>query len=292
MILVVLAAWTPWGKLAGLLPSGRIPPASPPVQEITSDLDLSFERVEGSASNIFRYVMDIRGGSLAVQVDDLQGNRHVRREKKVMPELIRDLARSLQATGIFDLREEYSGLAPGIHESSDLSITIGLTTRRIRVLNHIEPDEFAAARAMIEEFGKNELGLAALAIDPATLLEKAKASLLQAKKMWDEREVRDANLFNAIRAYRECEWYLETIEPKPDFYGVAVGAKTDCERELQRRYEDVWFVAERAVKLRDWKEADRQLKVICEMIPDRSDKRNQEAARKLVDVERHLTTEK
>ena len=110
--------------------------------------------------------------------------------------------------------------------------------------------------------------------------------------MWDEREVRDENMFNSIRAYKECEWYLETIEPKPDFYAVAVSAKTDCERELQRRYDDLWFVAERAVKLRDWKVADRQLKVICDMIPDRSDKRNQEAVKKLVDVQRHLETEK
>ena len=291
MILVVVAAWIPWTKLAGLLSAGQKPlPAAP--QEIPSDLDLSFERVEGSTSNIFRYLLDVRNGSLAVQVDDLQGNRHVRREKKVMPELIRDLARSLQATGVFDLREEYSGLAPGIYESSDLSITMGLNTRRVKVLNHTEPEEFASARSMIEEFGKNELGLAALAVDPATLVEKAKASLLQAKKMWDEREVRDENMFNAIRAYKECEWYLETIEPKPDFYAEAVSAKTDCERELQRRYDDLWFVAERAVKLREWKEADRQLKVICDMIPDRSDKRNQEAGKKLVDVERHLTTEK
>ena len=292
MALVVLAVLTPWGKLADKLPGGQKSQPTPPPQEITSDLDISFERVEGSASNIFRYLLDVREGSLVVQVDDLQGNRHVRREKKVLPELIRDLARSLQSSGVLELREDYSGLAPGIYESSDLSITLGLNTRRVKVVNHTEPEEFAAARAMIEEFGKNELGLAALAIDPATLAEKAKASLLQAKKMWDEREVRDENLFNAIRAYKECEWYLETLEPKPNFYGEAVSSRADCERELQRRYDDLWFVAERAVKLRDWKEADRQLKVICEMIPDRSDKRNVEASKKLVDVERHLTTEK
>ncbi|MEI8121973.1 MAG: FHA domain-containing protein [bacterium] len=292
MILMVVAVWTPWGKLGGVLSWDKKPLPQPPQEAVVTDLELSFERVEGSVSNIFRYLLDVRDGSLAVQVDDLQGNRHVRREKKVLPELIRDLARSLQATGVVSLREDYSGLAPGIYESSDLSITMGLNTRRIKVLNHIEPEEFAAARSMIEEFGKNELGLAALAIDPATLVAKAKDSLLQAKKMWDEREVRDENMFNSIRAYKECEWYLETIEPKPDFYAVAVSAKTDCERELQRRYDDLWFVAERAVKLRDWKVADRQLKVICDMIPDRSDKRNQEAVKKLVDVQRHLETEK
>jgi hypothetical protein len=236
--------------------------------------------------------LDLRKGSLAVQVDDLQSNRHVRREKKVDSGLIADLARSLQATRIFDLREDYSGLAPGIYEASDLSVTIGLNTRRIKVVNHVEPDEFAAARGMIEEFGKNELGLAALAIDPATLIEVARTSLLQAKKLREEREVREDNLFNAIRAFKECELYLETIEPKPVFYGEALNGRSDCERDLQRRYDDLRFVAERAVKLRDWAEADRQLKIICEMIPDRSDERNKTAGKTLVDVQRHLTTDK
>lgn len=291
MLVVVLLAWMPWGRLGGLANWGR-KPAPPPPAEVVTELDLTLEHVEGSVSNIFRYLLDIRGGSLAVQVDDLQGNRHVRREKKVAPELLRDLARSLQSSGVLELRDDYSGLAPGVYESFDLAMTVGLATRRIKVVNHVEPDEFAAARTMIEEFGKNELGLAALAIDPATLLEKARGALLQAKKLREEREVREENLFNAIRAFKECDLYLETIEPKPDFYGEALSGRTDCERDLQRRYEDLRFVSERAVKLRDWKEADRQLKIICEMIPDRSDERNQTASKTLVDVQRHLSTGK
>jgi hypothetical protein len=291
MALVVALAWMPWGKLGALITGSD--KALPPVPvEVVPDLELTFEHVEGGVSNIFRYQLDLRKGSLAVQVDDLQSDRHVRREKKVDSGLIADLARSLQATRIFDLREDYSGLAPGIYEASDLSVTIGLNTRRIKVVNHVEPDEFAAARGMIEEFGKNELGLAALAIDPATLIEVARTSLLQAKKLREEREVREDNLFNAIRAFKECELYLETIEPKPVFYGEALNGRSDCERDLQRRYDDLRFVAERAVKLRDWAEADRQLKIICEMIPDRSDERNKTAGKTLVDVQRHLTTDK
>ena len=64
-----------------------------------------------------------------------------------------------------------------------------------------------------------------------------------------------------------CELYLETIDPKPDFYGEALSRKADAERELQKRYDDVWFMAERAVKLRDWKEAARNLRIISDIIP-------------------------
>lgn len=255
-------------------------------------LELMFERVEGTASNIFRYSLELQHDLLRVQVDDLQTDRHVRRDKKVTPELQRELARSIEGTGILDLQEEYSGLDPARYHYSDLSVTIGALTRRVKVLNQAEPDPFATARGIIEEFGKNELGLAALSVDPATLIEKARDALLQGKKMWDEREVRNENLYNAIRAYKECEWYLETIQPKPDFAAEAASARDDCIKELQRRYEDLWFLAERSVKLREWKEAERQLKVICEMIPDRSDDRHRNASKSLVDVERRLSTEK
>lgn len=291
MLVAVVVVWLPKGPLAGWFRPAP-PPVVPGPAEVLPDLELSFEHVDGTVSNIFRYLLDIRGGSLVVQVDDLLNNRHVRKEKKVAGDLVRDLARSLQSSGVFDLREEYSGLAPGIVESYDLVVVVGNQAHHTRILNHVQPDEFAAARNMIEVFGKNELGLAALAVDPATLVESARAALLQARKLREEQEVREDNLFRAIRAYKDVELYMETIEPKPDFYGEALSGRSDCERNLQKRYDDLWFVAERAVKLRDWKEADRQLKVVCEMIPDRSDERNQLASRTLLDVQRHLTTDK
>lgn len=274
-----------------LLDKPHTPPPAQPRANLPL-LEIVFERVEGSSSNIFRYSLELKDSMLRVQVDDLLSDRHIRRDKKVTPELQQELVRSIEGTGVLDLREDYCGLAPGLHQLSELSVIIGAVTHRVRVLNQDEPEIFANVRAMIEEFGKNELGLAALAVDPATLLAKARDALLQGKKMWDEREVRNENLYNAIRAYKECEWYLETIQPKPGFYAEATAAKNVCIRELQRRYEDLWFLAERSVKLREWKEADRQLKVICEMIPDRSDDRNRNAGRSLLDVERHLTTEK
>ena len=289
MLLLVLFIWLQKPFMA-LFEKPRPVAVQPPVD--LPVLELMFERVEGSVSNIFRYSMELKRDVLRVEVDDLQSDRHVRRDKKVAPELLQNLARSIEATGVLDLREENSGLAPGLYNLSDLSVTLGAVTRRIKVFNQAEPEIFATTRAMIEEFGKNELGLAALAVDPATLVEKAQTALLQGKKMWDEREVRNENLYNAIQAYKECEWYLETIQPKPAFNAEAVSARAECIRELQRRFDDLWFLAERSVKLREWKEAERQLKVICEMIPDRSDDRNRNASKNLVDVERHLATEK
>jgi len=289
MLILVLIVWFQKPVMA-LFEKPRPVPVQPPAN--LPVLDFTFERIEGSSSNIFRYSLSLKKELLSVQVDDLQNDRHVRREVKVAKEILMDLAHSIELTGVLDLKEDYSGIDPSVYNLSDLSVTIGVFTRRIRVLNQVEPEIFATARSMIEEFGKNELGLAALAVEPATLVEKARSALLQGKKMWDEREVRNENLYNAIRAYKECEWYLETIQPKPSFYSEAINARTDCIRELQRRYEDLLFLAERSVKLGEWKDAERQLKAICEMIPDRSDDRNSNASSKLLEVERHTALDK
>ena len=292
MCLAAIAAFVPWKPLANKMRELLSPPPPPPQEVVLPSLELSFERVEGTASNVFRYFLQVQNNVLVVQVDDLVSERHVRREKRLQKDQTDDLGRAIEAAGFFDLLNDYSGMAPAVYEVSDISVTLGRKAHRSRVLNHVEPDSFANVRSRIEEFGKNELGLAALAIEPEQLVAKARDSFLLGQKLYDEREVNFGNLGAAIRAYKEVEWYLETIEPKPDFNADASNRRRDCERELQKRYDDYWFIAERSVKLRDWQEAARNLRIVCELIPDRSDERYQNAYKKLVDIERRLSTEK
>lgn len=263
-------------KIAAAVPAAALP-----------DLQLQYEKITATPSNIFRYYMDI-GDTLIIQVDDLQNNRQVRREKKVDPSVLATLAKSIESSGFFELLDDYQGVIPSVHDVLDISVTLQRRTHRTRIVNRIEPDVFRAVRETLEEFGRNEVGLAALALEPERLIEMARNAVDVAHKLYDEKEIRYGNLAQAIRSCREAEVYLETIEPKPDFYAEAVGLKADCERELQKRFDDLNFLAERAIKLRDWKEAAKQLNVICELIPDRSDSRNQSAFKKLVDVDRHM----
>ena len=58
--------------------------------------------------------------------------------------------------------------------------------------------------------------------------------------------------------------------------------------ELERRYRDQRFEADRAVNMGDWERARTELRVLCELIPDNGDPRHAEAAAKLVDVENRL----
>jgi hypothetical protein len=91
-----------------------------------------------------------------------------------------------------------------------------------------------------------------VALPPEKLIELARDATLLGQKLFAEREVRYENLARTIRAFEEAQWYLESIEPKPDFYALAVSGLEESRRQLQQRVEDARFQADRAIKLRDW----------------------------------------
>lgn len=266
-------------------------PATQPVslQPAAPDdrLELAYDKEEADTNNVFRYALVLRDDSLSIRIDDLRSGRHVTREKKLAREAIAPLARDIRQAGFFDLLDEYVGVMPDVWALRDLTLTIGPRTKRVRVLNRLEPEGFRAAREKIEEFARNELGLAALALPPERLVELARDAHLQGRKYMDEREVRYDNLSRSITAFTECIWYLETIEPKPPFYPDAVAGQEEARQALQSRYDDLMFRADRAINLRDWSGAAEQLRVIIEMIPDRSDDRHQTARKKLLHAERY-----
>lgn len=251
-------------------------------------LELQYEKIDADQENIFRYALTLKDGLLTVRVDNLQENRKISREARPDPKVLSQLAEQLARTGFMALEAEYVGLQPNVWDAAELSVTLDRKTHQTRVINRVEPDAFKTAREYVEEFGKAEVGLWALALTPEKLKELAAEAWLQGQKMFDQREVRYENLALAIKAITETEALLETVEPKPDYYAEALSARDECKRLLQTRYEDYLFRADRAIKLRDWPDANNNLQVIIQMIPDRTDERYKTAYKKLVAVQRNL----
>jgi hypothetical protein len=204
-VLMAIVSGGIWLRKLGRAPGeGRPVPAVPPTPgavepEPLPPLELRYEKVFATSSNIFRYSLEL-GNRITVQIDDLNNKRHVRREKQADPDLASQLASAIQAAGFFDLLDEYQGLSPNAYELLDLSVTVDRRTRRTRVINHTEPETFRSVRELIEEFAKNTLGLAALALEPAQLIEMARESALLGRKLYDEKEIRHGNLFLALRS--------------------------------------------------------------------------------------------
>ena len=105
---------------------------------------------------------------------------------------------------------------------------------------------------------------------------------------WGEREVEYGNLSAALHAYKEAVFYLDTVNPKPDGYPGLKEKLEQTEAELSKRYNDQRFLANKAMNLADWETAQAELKILCEMVPDKDDPRHAEANAKLVDVENRM----
>ena len=267
-------------------------PLKPQIIEQAKPLLLYYEKVEATAENIFRYELTLSpSGVLAVKIDDLSGkDRHVRKEKTVDPEVLSELARDIESSGFFSLEKTYTGFAahPNTLNEWTLTVAVGKRAHTCRVTNRLEPDSFRALREKLETFSKNELGIWAIQFSADKLTSLAREALAVARKKYDEREVRYGNLFEAIRSYREAVFYLDTVNPKPGFYAEIIDGFETSENDLAKRYEEQRFRADRAINLSDWTAAAQELKILCELIPDRADPRHKEATRKLIDVESRL----
>ena len=230
---------------------------SPKPQALEQDKSplIYYEKVEASTDTVFRYEMTVSpGGVLAVKIDDLSGkNRHVRKEKPVDAAQLGELAHDIEASGFFALEKAYTGFAakPNTLNEWTLTCVIGKKAHTCRVTNRQEPDSFRALREKLETFSKNELGIWAIQFSADKLTGLSRNALAVARKKFEERDVKYGNVFEAIRAYQEAIFYLDTVNPKPEFYTEIIDGFEAAQEELEKRHKDQSFRADRALNLSD-----------------------------------------
>ena len=254
--------------------------------------EVSYEKVEADLEGIFRYAMTVSPeGLIKVTLDDTRENRHPTIPAKQLDDRaqaeLNDIL-SLKALREFD--REYVGNEPDPPALTSWRLKVVYTTaaRSVRIVNTQEPEAFRAIREKLEAFSKNELGIHAIQYPRAKLVSLAEESIALGKSKWEDREVQHGNLFGAVSAFKEAIFYLETVDPKPDCIQDARRGLEEAQKELDRRYGDQRFLADRAINLGQWETAQRELAVLLEMVPDRGDSRNREASAKLIDVEKRM----
>lgn len=254
--------------------------------------EVSYEKVRADSNGIFRFALSaVAGGRLSVKIDDTTNNRHAEpKAKELTEDGLEELGRILEYRAVSALDPEYSGLGRDASELESYVLKVVYTTgiKKIAVINTQEPDEFAVIRGKLEAFSKSELGVWAIAYSRDRLIELAEEAVRLGDTKWDDRDVNHGNLAAAIVAYREAEFYLETVEPKPECAIKAKDGLTRATTELDKRYTDQRFLADRALNLAQWETARDELKILLEMVPDRKDARNRDASQKLVSAENNL----
>lgn len=258
---------------------------------------LYYENIEADGSHIFRYQMTIGpDGVLRVVSDDVPGeNRHVDKSTKLSQENIARVNAIFKTAGWAELDSVYSGVA--VSEANEMK------SRRIRVVrannvkdvlveNTPEPNAFAVVREALETFSRNELGIWAIQYSREKLVSLSLASAETGDAKWEDRGVEYGNLGAAIKAYKESLFYLETVDPKPPHFAQVKAKLENAETELDKHYREQRFLANKAINLGDWADAHKQLRILCDLIPDKDDPRHKEANAKLVEIDARLRAAK
>jgi pSer/pThr/pTyr-binding forkhead associated (FHA) protein len=294
-LLVLAVAGVAWKVLqkSGARKPRLAPPragdARAPVGLADDFFRLRYEKVQASADNVFRYEMRIENDSIAIAVDDLKQSRKLRRNKAIEPKQAGDIRDAIVDQQVFSLPPRIEGKSAGIHDSWRLSVVMRGEARTIEVFNRIPPENLKRLCTMLERFGEAELGMVALSMSGDELKKRANEAFLRARKLYDERFVNAENLYNSIKAYTETIWYLDSIEPKPAIFADAIHDKQVAMDDLDQQVKDHEFRAARSIQLQEWRKARDELAAILQKLPDPTDRRNQEARIRLLDVEKRLT---
>lgn len=255
-------------------------------------LALSFEKVEADKEGVYRYALSMdHAGVMTVEIDDVpRENRHVRKSSQLPSNAVERLNAILSAPELYKLSPEYAGvpLVAGTLKSFSLAVVRGDKVFSTSIENTPEPEEFRAVREQLETFSKNELGIWAIQFSAEKLVEMSAEKRREGDAKWEERDVQYGNIAAALAAYSEAVFYLDTVNPKPETYGALVNRQREVQAELDRRYRDQRFRADRAINLADWRTAEQELRILCQMVPDARDPRHAEAAGKLLDVEKRM----
>ena len=261
-------------------------------EEVPVVNEVVYEKVEADMNGIFRYELSLApGGVLSVAVDDIPKNeRRFAKQQQLGEGARKTLNEILAFEGLRKLDREYVGPEPDPPAlvSFSLKVVYSSHVRSVQVVNTQEPEAFRSIREKLEAFSKNELGVWAIQYSRDKLVSLAEESIAVGRSKWEERDVNHGNLFGSIAAFKEALFYLETVFPKPECAAVAKSGLDAALAEMDKRYRDQRFLADRAIKLEDWETARRELSVLIEMIPDRNDDRNREAASRIIDVECRL----
>ena len=250
----------------------------------------TYECVRGDADNIFRYALELtRDGKASIEVDDCR-SRHISQRAQLSAEDMENLSRRLAGSrGFFKINNDRVGNIPGEYELYDVALALDGDFNHVRVLNREMPEDLRKTIAILEDFALEALEVSfTLMQDDASLIRYAQDAFRLGEQSFEERESAYSKLPKAIRHFNEAINYLETMEPKPDPYGKAMRLLEKARAEQDQRYKDYMFNVDRAMRLGDWAEAKKQLRVLAELIPDRSDERFQVISSKQLEVENKL----
>jgi len=120
------------------------------------------------------------------------------------------------------------------------------------------------------------------------LRDKAKEAFKYGEALYNERMISYENTYKAIKAYQKSLAYQRHLEPKPDYFHQTLLNLKEAKEYLNSEYRIHKFEAEKAIRVKDWKQVKKELKICMALISDRKDERYKTGLKRLKQVEKHL----
>lgn len=250
--------------------------------------ELNLVEEKGDSEKLVRSQIDISAeGSMRFYFDALGEGRHFYREVKLSPVEIQSLQKKVRDSGLFS--ESYPG---NMSQPRAILLSAPLLTISVR-LGSLEkeasfygdlPESVAFVKEELYMLRDRKFSFPSLTLSRNELVEKAQEAFSRGKFLYDEREGKSGNLFGSICAFKEALVFLETVEPKPDFYlNVEEYLYRSCEK-LELEFGRLRFQVEKAIRLMQWERARDNLEKLLAKIPDKTDKRYKYAITRLAKV--------
>lgn len=274
-----------------VLVSTAPPPTENTAQAHAGDIRVEYEKIISGEGNVFRYALSLTPeGTLTANVHDLRNQRDVTRQETLDEARLRPFRNQLrmEKDTFLALQDRYEGLPVGDHEAFTLTLIFGREAKTVRVANQLEPDAFRQIREQIESYANNELGIINSDIPPEELRARAEESWRNAQDLYEQRDVKNENLWQAAQKLKDVIFLLETIEPKPEYYEQAVLLRQEWMKQLEDKVRNLDFEAVRAYKVGDLNLAREYYQRILVTLPDRSNAYYKQAYSTLVRIEQEL----
>ena len=123
------------------------------------------------------------------------------------------------------------------------------------------------------------------------LRDKAKEAFKYGEALYNERMISYENTYKAIKAYQKSLAYQRHLDPKPDYFHQTLLNLKGAKDYLDKEYRIHRFEAEKAIRVRDWKQVKKELKTCMVLVSDRKEERYKKALKRLKQVEKHLAVQ-
>ena len=216
--------------------------------------------------NIFRYLMEIKDGTVTITRDDLQAGLKDQPSRKIGPDKLLELEEQLRETDFMSLSQGQLGLPrDGEDKIHTLTIAYGKEFNTIVIRNSSSPRAFEeVVRILEDDLSGNVLNIPAMSLTPEELLEDGMRAYMRGKQLFENYRSKNGNLFQAKTLLKVAIENLGAFQPQPPEYNEAYKMREEASRILQSQLHSHGRNASKYLRLKQYVQAKEEYQAIME----------------------------